>query len=261
MADLPRSCPTCGIEVPPGAARCPGCGRVFGEENRCPHCHAIAAVIERRGTTVCAACGKPRVGAVTLDGQTPRGSTVPVSPAGQRVGTDAMLARAKGRTQRALGIAGVTLGIAAAALVAMAIPGGAGLAMALLMGLIGVGGGGLAIRAGARQMERARGLDREAHRAAVMELAAASGGVLTAARLAEKLRRPEDEADAILTSLVGDGSAIDVDVDDEGVVSYVFKELRPRVRVEVEPAEPDLDEVEELPRRGEAKQAESGTDE
>ncbi|MEZ4340347.1 MAG: zinc ribbon domain-containing protein [Sandaracinaceae bacterium] len=264
MPDAPQSCPTCGIEVPEGAVRCPGCGRVFGEENRCPHCHAIAAVIERRGKTVCAACGKPRVGSVTLGGDTPRGATIPVSAAGQRAGTTAMLARARGRAQRGFGIASLTAGIVAAAIVAALLPGGAGIAMALLMGVVGVGVGAFAIRAGARNMESARKLDREAHHAEVMKLAAASGGVLTAAALAEKLRLPEEEADAILTSLVGDGSRVDVEVDDEGVVEYVFHALRkrPRVRVEVEDASEALEEeAEVLARRMEAKQAESGTDE
>lgn len=262
MSDAPRSCPTCGTEVPEGAARCPGCGRVFGEENRCPHCNAIAAVIERRGKTVCAACGKPRVGSVTLSGDAPRGSTIPVSAAGQRAGTDAMLARARGRTQRGFGIASLSAGIVAAALVAALTPGGIGLAMALLMGILGVGAGAFAIRAGARNMERARGLDRETYRAEVSKLAAASGGVLTAGQLAEKLRVSEEEADTILTALVGDGSTVDVEIDDEGGVQYVFHALRrrPQVRVEVEDDVTEEDE-EVLPRRRDAKQAESGTDE
>lgn len=261
--DAPTPCPTCGTEVPAGAPRCPGCGRVFGEENRCPHCHAIAAVIERCGTTVCAACGKPRVGAVTLSGDRPRGSVVPASHAGRRAGTTAMLARARGRSQRAAGVLLLASGIVAAALVAAVVPGGAGIALAVLAALIGVGAGGLAIRAGARNAERARGLDAEASRAAVEELARAKGGVLTADDLAAKLRLSVEDADAILTAQVGDGSAVDVEVDEEGVVRYVFHALRPRaarVRVDAGEGEPAPEETEPA-RRDEAKQAESGLDE
>ncbi len=260
--DAPTPCPTCGTEVPPGAPRCPGCGRVFGEENRCPHCHAIAAVIERRGTTVCAACGKPRVGAVTLSGDRPRGSVVPASHAGKQAGTTAMLARARGRTQRAGGVFLLASGIIAAALVAAAIPGGAGIALAVLAALIGVGAGGLALRAGARSVERARSLDAEASRAAVEELARAKGGVLTAGELAQRLRLSVEDADAILTAQVGDGSSVDVEVDEEGVVRYVFHALRPRAaRVRVDAAPDEAVEVPEPARRRGGKQAESGLDE
>ncbi|MCZ7683272.1 MAG: hypothetical protein M5U28_32530 [Sandaracinaceae bacterium] len=98
MSDTPERCPTCGTSVPEGAPRCPGCGRVFGEANRCPHCHAVAAVIPRGGITVCAACGKPRAGAVVLGGG--RGSIVPASRAGRAESTSAMLRRGKGRAQR-----------------------------------------------------------------------------------------------------------------------------------------------------------------
>ena len=57
---MSESCPTCGTALPAGAQRCPGCGRVFGEDNRCPHCHAIAAVRAVGDGYVCTACSKPR---------------------------------------------------------------------------------------------------------------------------------------------------------------------------------------------------------
>src|SRR5512146_112197 len=60
MDGIPEKCPTCRTEIPEGAVRCPGCGRVFGEDNRCPHCNAIAAVRPVGGGFVCLACGKPR---------------------------------------------------------------------------------------------------------------------------------------------------------------------------------------------------------
>ncbi|MCB9593421.1 MAG: zinc ribbon domain-containing protein [Sandaracinaceae bacterium] len=244
MADAITHCPTCRTEIPAGAVRCPGCGRVFGEENRCPHCHAIAAVIERRGKTYCAACGKPRVGAVTLRGDKARGSIVPTSRAAREAGTAAMLTRARGRTQRAFGIFALAAGIAAAATVAALVPGGAGIGLALLVGLLGVGAGAFSIRSGARNMERARGIGDEVGREAVRDLAKKKGGVLSAAQTAEALGLSVEDADAVLTSLVGDGSEVDVEIDDQGGVAYVFHELRARgAQVRVETFEPEVEEA------------------
>src|SRR5688572_25702141 len=60
MGDTPAKCPTCGTGLAPDAVRCPQCGRVFGEANRCPHCNAIAAVRRTGAGYACVACGKPR---------------------------------------------------------------------------------------------------------------------------------------------------------------------------------------------------------
>lgn len=235
MSDTPERCPTCGTSVPEGAPRCPGCGRVFGEANRCPHCHAVAAVIPRGGVTVCAACGKPRAGAVTLDGV--RGSVVPTSSAGRAASTSAMLRRGKGRAQRGLGVLLLAAGVLAAVLATATVPGAAGLALAIVAGAIGVGLGALTIRAGARSLREGEAHDRRARETAVLELAERRGGTLTASDVAKALGLALDEADALLTSMVGDGTSVGVDVDD-GVVRYVFRDLVPapsaRVRVEAE---------------------------
>lgn len=242
----PERCPTCDTAVPEGAERCPGCGRVFGEANRCPHCHAVAAVIRRRGTTVCAACGKPRAGTVLLGGGA-SDSIVPSSPRGRQASTSAMLTRSRGRAQRGFGIVALGGGVLTAILAAMVVPGAVGLGLALAFGLVGVGLGALSIRAGARSMEKARGETQQAQATAVLELAAEEGGRLTATDVARRFGVSVDEADALLTSMVGDGSKVGVDVDDDGVVRYVFHELeapRARVRVSVEEAEPEELEVE-----------------
>lgn len=64
------SCPTCGTELEPGAARCTQCGKVLGEANRCPHCAAVAGLEEVLPDRYrCMACGKNRaskVGTVVL---------------------------------------------------------------------------------------------------------------------------------------------------------------------------------------------------
>lgn len=240
----PERCPTCSTVVPEGAPRCPGCGRVFGEENRCPHCHAIAAVIERGSTTVCAACGKPRAGSVTLEGG--GSSLVPASREGKDASTSAMLLRARGRVQRGFGILSIGAGVLAATAAAMLFPGTWGIAAALIAGLVGVGGGALAVRAGARNMEGARRSERRAAEMVILEAAREAGGRVTASDVASALRVSVDDADRRLTEMVGDGSRVSVDVDDEGVVRYVFRELVAapvKVRVEAGDAEPDEVEV------------------
>ncbi len=243
MADAPQRCPTCGTSVPEGAPRCPGCGRVFGESNRCPHCNAVAAVMQRGGITVCAACGKPRAGTALLGGAR-GGSIVPASHTGRSASTTAMLARARGRAKRGFGILSLGAGVLAAVLAAMVLPGAFGLGVAALAGLVGVGLGALSIRGGVRSMQDADRADRQARETAVLELAERNEGSLTATDVAKSFGLPVDEADALLTSQVGDGSRVSVDVDSEGVVRYVFRELvaRPAAQVRVETG--DLDEVE-----------------
>lgn len=245
------------MRVPEGAPRCPGCGRVFGEKNRCPNCHAIAAVIARRGKTVCAACGKPRTGTVVLGGGGGIGSVLPASRTGREASTSAMLGRARGRTQRGFGIFALGTGILVAAIAMVLVPGVLGVGLAVAGGLLGVGAGALSIRAGAKNMEKARTDAARATEIAVYELAEEQGGRLTASVAATGLRITVDAADDLLTSLVGDGSRIDVDVDDEGVVRYVFREIAaaaPRVRVEPVEEAPEevgeeLEEAEEGRRR------------
>ncbi|MGE0786873.1 MAG: hypothetical protein AB7S26_14470 [Sandaracinaceae bacterium] len=243
----PSSCPTCATRVPEGATRCPGCGRVFGEENRCPSCNAIAAVIVKGQKTVCAACGKPRAGNVTLDGRAPSDLEVPLRPSRQGVeaGTSAMMLRARSRTQRLFGTFTVAGGVLAAAGAMMVVGGAWGLALALLVGAIGVGSGAFALRAGARSMERARDRVRASQQASLRDAARETAGRISAARAAEVLGVSVEDADRALTEMIGDGSAVDVEVDDDGRITYVFAGLAPTsgVRVGIDPsddeAEPD----------------------
>jgi hypothetical protein len=222
MAETPQTCPTCSTPVPDGAVRCPGCGRVFGEANRCPHCNAVAAVIRRGTTTVCAACGKPRAGTVVLgEGEMSHG-------------TRAMLSRARGTGFRGFGVLAIASGILGAALAAIAVSGVAGIAAAAVVGAIGVTVGALSLRAGARASRAARDERQKQLERELLVFAKKSRGRVIAAEAGKALGISEDEADAALTAMVGDGSKVDVDVDGEGVVAYVFRDIgsHPKVRVE-----------------------------
>lgn len=243
----PERCPTCNTAVPEGAARCPACGRVFGEENRCPHCNAIAAVIKRGAVTVCAACGKPRVGTVVLGGGTAR----------RTASTKAMVARGRGRALRGFGALALGAGILVAALAAIVLPGAVGIGAAIVLGALGVGIGALSLRAGARSMVEADDEEMLAREAKIRELAQKNDFALTATQVAEGLELSVEEADRTLTKMVGDGSRIEVDVDAEGTVRYVFREARaskvPQVRVAPD-AEP-LEEEAEIARKAEKTRA------
>lgn len=252
MAETPERCPTCGTSVPEGAPRCPACGRVFGEVNRCPSCHAVAAVIRRGNITVCAACGKPRAGATVLGGGAAR-AIMPASVRGRDASTTAMLKRGRARAQRLFGVLALAMGVLMAALVAAVIPGTIGLAMAVVVALAATAVGGLSLRAGARNSQGADEAALRARETAVLELAERRRGALTATDVANEFGVSVEEADATLTRLVGDGTRVGVDVDDEGVVRYVFRELVPapaQVRVATEEAQA-LEDLEDEPARRE----------
>jgi hypothetical protein len=76
-------------------------------------------------------------------------------------------------------------------------------------------------RAFGRQAESKRGHEQ---RARVLELARASGGRLTVSLVATELRIELAEADRLLSAMV-DGQRVEMDVDDNGRISYVFTEL------------------------------------
>ena len=227
--DVPadRRCPTCRTERPVGATKCPGCGRVFGETNRCPYCHAVAGVLPRLGRTVCAACGKPRAGETVVGAR----RSAPDSR------TKAMLLRARARLKRLVGFVAVGGGVLASAGALTILPGDSVMTAALVSNALCIAVGVLAFRSAARSSSEADALEGREREGRLLRLAREEGGRLTATGVAEAFDISVDEADAALTRLVGDGSRVDVDVDDEGLVSYVFRELVPalaRVRVAVD---------------------------
>ena len=247
----PSSCTVCGTSIPEGAQRCPGCGAVWGEDNRCPHCHALAGVRAGAGGWLCMACGKPREkkdGTTVVGGPpAPGGAVVAPAPA-------ASAARGKSTGLRLLGILGVAGGVLAATAAAMVIPGVGGVVVAAALGATGVGLGGWAIRAGSRAGEVASTRTTASRELQILELAEEKGGVLTVTDVARGLGMSSAEADAALTSMA-DGSRVSAELTTDGFVKYVFRELRalkaeerarsgaPRVRVDAADAADVEDEV------------------
>lgn len=236
---VPAVCPTCGTSIPAGRAQCPGCKKVFGEDNRCETCNAIAGVFPRGAGFVCAACSAPRVrheGTVVLGGARPQsrppGARGSLPSAAAPAGTTAV--RAGGAGLRVLGGASVGGGALGAALAVLLISGPIGFVVGGALGAAGLAFGVLAWRSGGKQNAAAAQQERAAREQAVIALAQQSGGVLTVTAVAQAFGWSAQAADALLTSMA-DGTRVTVEVDDQGLVSWYFREIMrtstPRVRV------------------------------
>lgn len=244
MADAPEACPTCRTAIPPGALKCPGCGRVFGEDNRCPYCSAITAVEPGRGGYACLACGKPREvkpGTVVLGGllpvagrDMPKAAPAPkaqlaapsnlVSPRVARQGGQA--ARRGGSVAlRGFGIVSIAGGVLAAAIAGALLPGIGGILVAAALGATGVGVGAITLRAGAKAGESADDRATTQRELTILSLAEERGGILTVTDVARALAISQTDADDALTRMA-DGSRITVEVTSDGIVEFVFREVR-----------------------------------
>jgi hypothetical protein len=216
---VPPKCVACDTAIPSGRDRCPGCGKVYGEWNRCPSCHAIAAVHEaRRGSYVCAACGAPRT----------RQHGTPVdSQFADELWRRSLVTRAGSWALWPVGLG--LFGVAAMALglgqlfestVAYASAFGG------LLGLLGVTALVFARRLG----QRAQALREQARQERVLGHITRARAAITAGEAAQALHIRAVEADAALTALAKTGR-LDLDVDERGTVRYrvlTEEELRRR---------------------------------
>ncbi len=229
---VPARCTTCGTDIPEGRSRCPGCGRVFGEDNRCPSCNAITTAEMHGGVLVCTACGKPRER---------KPGTVVVGGGGGGRGAARLASVPPGATRRAssvglraFGILSLAAGVLAAMVAGIVLPGVAGVMAAVIVGGLGVGGGALALRAASHESAAAEAQARRAREMRILSLAEQSGGRLTATEVARALNIATDEADRALTAMA-DGTRVSAEVTSEGLLVYEFRELAslgpPRVRV------------------------------
>ncbi|MAQ18217.1 MAG: hypothetical protein CMN30_25900 [Sandaracinus sp.] len=275
MSGEPDSCSICGTAIPPGATRCPGCGAVWGDANRCPHCHATAGVKPVAGGYVCMACGKPRevkpgttvfpgaapfpLGKV-LGGEAPPVAAEPVQAPAQDapvasaapvvMPTTPVAARGRAAGLRFAGIMLVAGGVLLGATAAMLLPGIAGIVGAAALGAVGVGLGGLSLRAASRQHDVADHQSHTQRELGILNLARARDGVLTVTDVASGLGISIAEADAALTAMA-DGSRIWAEVTPDGFVRYVFREMQtagPRVRVDASATSEEEEALAELER-------------
>lgn len=235
----PAVCPTCGTAIPAGRAQCPGCKKVFGEDNRCATCNAIAGVFARGGGFVCAACSAPRErlpGTVVIGGARPQ-SLRPGATAGRQSGAPpatALATRASATGLRLVGGAAIGGGALGAALAVLLISGPIGFVVGGALGVAGLALGVLAWRSGTKQNASAAHEERAAREQAVVALAQQSGGILTVTQVAQALGWSAEAADALLTSMA-DGTRVTVEVDEQGLLTWHFHEVTraaaPRVRV------------------------------
>lgn len=205
---VPAKCTACDAAIPAGRDRCPSCGKVYGEWNRCPSCHAIAAVHEaRRGMYVCAACGKPR--------QRQHGTPVDAHFADELT-RRSWFARAAGWALWPIGgISFVTAALAVGfgTIFESTMPYVS--AIGGLLGVVGVTALFLARRLG----KRALALAEQARLERVLTHVMRARASITAGETAQALHIRAVEADAALTALAKTGK-LDLDVDDRGTVRY-----------------------------------------
>jgi len=230
---VPTKCTACDAAIPSGRDRCPSCGKVYGEWNRCPSCHAIAAVHEaRRGVYVCAACSAPR--------KRQRGTPVDAQFADelwrrslmQRGGSWALWPVGVGF----LGLATMVLGFGqfVDALVSYAMVFGG------VLSAIGVSALYFARRLG----KSAAALAEQARQERLLTHVTRARAAITAGEAAQALHLRPVEADAALTALAKTGR-LDLDVDERGTVRYrvlTEEERRRRGLAEAE-AEGELDDA------------------
>ena len=233
--DAPAVCPACGTSIPAASVQCPGCARVFGDDNHCPHCRAFAPVRSSNGKLVCTACGKPREkGPKTVVIEELGGSGEELTA---RAGS--LVFSVLGGLSIATAIAGGLVGVFAFRWIGV-FAGIIQLAMSAALARFGwwawqrgkSGGGALAMSTRANVELR------------VLALAEEHDGVLRVTDVMRAFKLTSAEAEKLLSGLV-DGSRVTLEVDSEGLMTYRFRELQKitPVRARVEVAE----ELEQLP--------------
>lgn len=223
------ACPTCGTDNAADATQCVQCKQVFGEENRCGACGAIAAASETADNRlVCAACGAPRQR---------RPGTVVMSRFGDELKQQARTSLILSWVARLGAIGAGLLGAAAGGLQSLFDLG----SPALTAGVFLAGAVGLFFVGGRQRAKSLRLQDEALSRQLLSEVGQARRG-MTAAGVARRLDVSEEQADEGLEVLAKRGQ-VEMDVDDAGTIRY-------RVGGFDAPLD-GLDELDELDERGE----------
>ncbi len=221
---MSHACYVCNFEpVPDGdGAECPHCHRLqYGSV--CARCGQPAPTIVRSFRVYCTACGSERGPLALVDGK-PINLIGTTSRLGGKVARWLGWFAIVGGILAALVFGGIgfsLLGAGAFATIIAWLAMGAGLA-----GVIAAGAGTAMVLGGRRLGEHGdKALD-HARESAIQALAANRGGLLTATDVSTALNIQHSDADAILTRMAKEGTRVGVEVDAQGVVNYVFKEVR-----------------------------------
>ena len=239
---IPAACTACGTAIPAGATRCIQCGRVYGEENRCPTCQAYAAVRRVGDSYVCAACGAPRLAGPGSFLE--KGSSISLVPA---VSTQAR-AKSVAFSGGAIGLklVGVVPAFAGSAIGGfIALIGGTatGAIPGALVATFALGVGGLMWSWGSNVGKTASRMSSSADELAILALAEKHGGSLSATDVARAMGIGVADAEARLTSLA-DGTRVVMEVTPEGLLRFEFREVRAsRASVSARVAAPDAEEA------------------
>ncbi len=228
---------------------CGSCGFASGEDNRCPHCEAVARVEPKGlGPTlrwVCGVCGGPRMpGAV--------GGKVAMTPLREAKASEARATRLRVRSW-SLTLVAVVLTLVAPAGWSVGLPWGLFVVGAIVSMGFALKGRSLTASAMADANEA---LDR-AWLAAAEDLAGRAQHGITVAELAERLKIDPARAERLLSKLaVGDRTRIDVGEDAEVRYSVAPADASiGRVRVDDDDRFRALDEAEAASRRDEENEA------
>ncbi|HEY8943671.1 MAG TPA: hypothetical protein VIM73_05385 [Polyangiaceae bacterium] len=177
----------------------------------CPHCRQRAPIVLRGIEPRCTACGGRRQ---------PFGSqTLTLAGKPSRIG---------GTVASAAGWIALVGGLSAALFFGVLLhtvwPGTLiGWAFAVPTAVISLIVGLLLIRGGRRWQKQGIDAERSVKLDAVRALAAHRGGSLTSEQVSEALQVSDEEGDALLTELAKDPKlGVSIDVDDDGVIHYLF---------------------------------------
>lgn len=194
VPDAGSTCRACGTALPLGKSVCPTCGAAHGEENRCPHCNAVADVEPHAALGFrCLVCGGPRI---ALDAQfgRPSQATKQALQAAGREQTKHLMFTAAGLLLAGMGGLGLLVATLA---VLVASPG-------VLAALAAFAAAGVPSVAGLLTLRRAAGAHKQraealhAARLAALSDAQAVTGPLDAARAAGLLRIAPEQAELLL---------------------------------------------------------------
>lgn len=231
VSDAASTCRACGKALPADRSVCGACGAAHGEENRCPHCTAIADV-QPHATLgfVCRVCGGPRI---ALDARfaTPSSRTSQALVVAGREQTKHLMFSAAGFLLGGMGALGLLI---ASVVVLAASPGLLPSLAAFVSAGVPFAAGLLALRRAARARQlRAESL--HAARLAALGDVQAAIGPLPAARAAEILRIDTEQAELLLA--------------EHSVAALLEGAPEPRLRVEAPGATvPGGTQIEAAPR-------------